>query len=183
MTTQPIDLLWIVLCAALVFLMQAGCLCLESDLTRNKNSINVAAKKVADFAIAALGFWLVGFGLMFGPTWGGWLGAGLFGLLDQIPSRPGLLAFVLFQPRRASLDVAANSSQAAFSSCLTKYCVSVAVAPHWRASHARQRRCRLKAARACRTRPGRINTSGRSMTRPRVFGAVEGRRRAARAPP
>jgi len=97
MTTQPIDLLWIVLCAALVFLMQAGCLCLESGLTRNKNSINVAAENVADFAIAAFGFWLVGFGLMFGPTWGGWLGAGLFGLLDQIPSRPGLLAFVLFQ--------------------------------------------------------------------------------------
>jgi Amt family ammonium transporter len=97
MNTQPLDLLWIVLCAALVFVMQAGFLCLESGLTRNKNSINVAAKNVADFAIAALGFWLVGFGLMFGPTWGGWFGAGMFGLFDQITHDAGLLAFVLFQ--------------------------------------------------------------------------------------
>ncbi|MCK7501766.1 MAG: hypothetical protein MZW92_76035 [Comamonadaceae bacterium] len=86
------------LCAALVFLMQAGFLCLESGLTRNKNSINVAAKNVADFAVAALLFWLVGFGLMFGPTWSG---------LDRqrtvrrrstrLPPDARLLAFLLFQ--------------------------------------------------------------------------------------
>lgn len=91
------DLLWIVLCAALVFVMQAGFLCLESGLTRNKNSINVAAKNVADFAIASVLFWLVGFGLMFGPTWGGAVGTGLFGVLDQLPRQAGLLAFVFFQ--------------------------------------------------------------------------------------
>ena len=97
MSHQPLDLLWIVTCAALVFLMQAGFLCLESGLTRNKNSINVAAKNVADFAIAALVYWMIGFGLMFGPTWGGWLGIGLWGLFDQIPKQTGLLAFLLFQ--------------------------------------------------------------------------------------
>ena len=97
MNPQALDLLWIVLCAALVFLMQAGFLCLESGLTRNKNSINVAAKNVADFAIAALVYWLVGFGLMFGPSSGGWVGTGLFGLFDQIPDQNGVLAFVLFQ--------------------------------------------------------------------------------------
>ena len=91
------DLLWIVLCAALVFLMQAGFLCLESGLTRNKNSINVAAKNVTDFAIAALLFWLVGFGLMFGPSSSGWVGVGLFGVFDQIPNDAHLLAFLLFQ--------------------------------------------------------------------------------------
>jgi len=97
MNAQALDLLWIVLCAALVFLMQAGFLCLESGLTRNKNSINVAAKNVADFAIAALVYWLVGFGLMFGPSTGGWIGTGLFGLFDQIPNQTGMLAFALFQ--------------------------------------------------------------------------------------
>ncbi len=97
MNPQALDLLWIVLCAALVFLMQAGFLCLESGLTRNKNSINVAAKNVADFALAALGYWLVGFGLMFGPSWDGWVGLGRFGLFDQIGSDAGLLVFVLFQ--------------------------------------------------------------------------------------
>ncbi len=94
---QALDLLWILLCAALVFVMQAGFLCLESGLTRNKNATNVAAKNIADFAVAALLYWLVGFGLMFGPSWGGWLGTGLFGVLDQLPDNAPLLVFVLFQ--------------------------------------------------------------------------------------
>ena len=61
--SSPIDLLWVLLCAGLVFVMQAGFLCLESGLTRSKNSINVAAKNMADFSVAALLFWLIGFGL------------------------------------------------------------------------------------------------------------------------
>jgi len=95
--SQTFDLLWVVISAALVFLMQAGFLCLESGLTRSKNATNVAAKNLADFAIAALLFWALGFGLMFGPTWGGWLGSGLFGLFSQIPDQPALMGFLLFQ--------------------------------------------------------------------------------------
>jgi Amt family ammonium transporter len=93
----PLDLLWILLCAGLVFVMQAGFLCLESGLTRNKNSINVAAKNLSDFVVAAMVFWLIGFGLMFGPSWSGWLGWGLFGIFDQIGNNASLLAFVLLQ--------------------------------------------------------------------------------------
>lgn len=93
----PLDTLWILLCAGLVFVMQAGFLCLESGLTRNKNSINVAAKNLSDFVVAALAYWLVGFGLMFGPSVAGWFGQGLFGALDQIGGDANLLAFVLFQ--------------------------------------------------------------------------------------
>jgi len=94
---QTLDILWILVCAGLVFVMQAGFLCLESGLTRNKNSINVAAKNVSDFAIASLLYWLVGFGLMFGQSQGGWIGATLFGAFDQIGHEPALLAFALFQ--------------------------------------------------------------------------------------
>ncbi len=89
--------LWILLCASLVFVMQAGFLCLESGLTRAKNSINVAAKNVVDFAIASLLYWLVGFGLMFGPSWAGGFGTGLFGIAEQIPVDGRLLSFVFFQ--------------------------------------------------------------------------------------
>ena len=63
---EGIDLLWIVIASALVFVMQAGFLCLESGMTRSKNNINVAIKNFCDFCIAALAFWVVGFGLMFG---------------------------------------------------------------------------------------------------------------------
>ena len=39
-----IDLLWMLICAVLVFMMQAGFMCLESGIIRNKNNINVALK-------------------------------------------------------------------------------------------------------------------------------------------
>jgi len=66
--------LWVLSAAILVFTMQAGFMCLEAGLTRSKNSINVAVKNMADFGISILCFWLVGFGLMFGHSWQGWLG-------------------------------------------------------------------------------------------------------------
>ena len=34
-----LDTFWLLICAILVFLMQAGFMCLESGLSRNKNSI------------------------------------------------------------------------------------------------------------------------------------------------
>jgi Amt family ammonium transporter len=46
--------------------MQAGFMCLESGLTRSKNSINVAVKNFADFGISVVLFWLVGYHWMFG---------------------------------------------------------------------------------------------------------------------
>lgn len=63
---EKIDLLWILISASLVFLMQPGFMCLESGLTRSKNSINVAIKNFADFVLSAAVFWVLGFGLMFG---------------------------------------------------------------------------------------------------------------------
>ncbi|MFN3986578.1 MAG: ammonium transporter [Rhodocyclaceae bacterium] len=96
-STESLDTLWVLLCAGLVFVMQAGFLCLESGLTRSKNAINVAVKNVADFAVASLLFWCVGFGLMFGTSFGGVIGSSRFGLGDGVPAEPALLAFVLFQ--------------------------------------------------------------------------------------
>ncbi|ACU89148.1 ammonium transporter [Desulfomicrobium baculatum] len=61
-----VDMLWIIISASLVFLMQPGFMCLESGMTRSKNSINVAIKNFADFVLSAGVFWLLGFGLMFG---------------------------------------------------------------------------------------------------------------------
>ncbi|MCA9968035.1 MAG: hypothetical protein KC423_27505, partial [Anaerolineales bacterium] len=75
MVEKPItDLLWVTISAALVFLMQAGFLCLETGLTRSKNNINVAIKNLADVAISTMLFWVMGFGLMFGRSSGGLVG-------------------------------------------------------------------------------------------------------------
>ncbi len=69
------DILWMLIAASWVFLMQAGFLCLETGRTRSKNSINVAAKNISDFLISAAVFWLLGFALLFGDSY-----HGLFGL-------------------------------------------------------------------------------------------------------
>jgi ammonium transporter, Amt family len=73
-----IDVLWVALCAGLVFTMQAGFLCLEAGVTRRKNNINVAMKNLSDFGVSTLMFWLVGAGLMFGPSAAGWIGTAGF---------------------------------------------------------------------------------------------------------
>jgi len=136
---EALHLIWVLLCAGLVFLMQAGFLCLESGLTRNKNSINVAAKNVSDFAIATLLFWLVGFGLMFGSSLGGLIGASHFGLDNQLHSSPTLLAFLLFQimfcATAATIVSGAVAERMRFGAYLgLSACVSVVVYPvfgHW----------------------------------------------------
>ena len=61
-----IDLLWMLICAILVFMMQAGFMCLESGIIRNKNNINVALKNVSDFGISIVCYWIIGYGVMFG---------------------------------------------------------------------------------------------------------------------
>jgi Amt family ammonium transporter len=74
----PIDVLWVLVAAALVFSMQGGFCCLESGLVRAKNSINVAVKNLLDFCLAGSLFWLLGYGLMFGKSYNGWIGTNGF---------------------------------------------------------------------------------------------------------
>ncbi len=73
-----VDTLWVINCAILVFIMQAGFMCVESGLSRHKNSINVALKNAADFGVSVVVFWLFGFGLMFGKSFNGLFGTDLF---------------------------------------------------------------------------------------------------------
>jgi len=91
-----IDILWLLVCIVLVMLMQAGFLCLETGLTRSKNNINVAVKNLTDLGVSMVLFWLVGFGLMFGATNGGWFGVENFAF-DLALQDPGQAGFFLFQ--------------------------------------------------------------------------------------
>jgi ammonium transporter, Amt family len=89
------DLLWVTISAALVFIMQVGFLCLESGLVRSKNSINVAVKNVTDFIISSSLFGLVGFAIMFGSSYAGIFGTEYF-FFDDI-THPKTATFFLFQ--------------------------------------------------------------------------------------
>ena len=61
-----VDTLWTVIAGILVFIMQAGFAMVEGGFTRAKNAANIMMKNVGDFSMAALGFWILGFGIMFG---------------------------------------------------------------------------------------------------------------------
>ncbi|MBF0287101.1 MAG: ammonium transporter [SAR324 cluster bacterium] len=97
-----IDILWVALCASLVFLMQAGFLCLETGLTRSKNNINVAIKNISDLGIAVFVFWMIGYTLMFGTST-----LGVIGMIAEEPAKGGmkLLIFFLFQSMFCSTAV------------------------------------------------------------------------------
>ena len=73
-----IDTFWVINCAILVFIMQAGFMCMETGLSRHKNSINVALKNASDFGVSVVIFWIFGFGLMFGKSFNGLFGTDLF---------------------------------------------------------------------------------------------------------
>ncbi|MEM8677430.1 MAG: ammonium transporter [Cyanobacteria bacterium P01_G01_bin.67] len=91
-----IDQLWVLLCSGLVFLMQAGFMCLESGLTRAKNSINVAVKNIADFGISVGLFWVFGYGIMFGTSQAGWIGSSSF-LPSAQSGQSSMIVFFLYQ--------------------------------------------------------------------------------------
>lgn len=76
--------------------MQAGFLCLESGLTRTKNSINVAIKNITDFGIATLVYYSIGFGFMFGASSEGLIGANTYFPTFSF-SQPDIPVFFLFQ--------------------------------------------------------------------------------------
>ncbi len=93
-----LDYIWTLICAALVFFMQAGFACVESGFTRAKNAINIMMKNLMDFSVGSLAFWAIGFGLMFGTTTTGWFGTDGFFLSDfKVGGDPWILAFWMFQ--------------------------------------------------------------------------------------
>lgn len=89
------DFSWLLTTAILVFIMQAGFLCLESGKIRSKNSINVAAKNISDFIIAIAIFWIFGFALMFGTSSVGLFGTSEFFVGDA--QTPYEISFFIFQ--------------------------------------------------------------------------------------
>ncbi len=90
----PLNTVWIVLCAMVVFFMQAGFAMLESGFVRSKNAVNVIMKNYIDMSLGSLGFFAVGFGLMFGINRTGFFGAS--GFLPQNGSTE-FYAFLFFQ--------------------------------------------------------------------------------------
>ncbi|MCP9849628.1 ammonium transporter [Cyanobium sp. Morenito 9A2] len=78
-----INNLWLLVAAILVIFMNAGFAMVEAGMCRQKNAVNILAKNLIVFALAASAYWIIGYSLMYGeavvPGWlffgkGGFLG-------------------------------------------------------------------------------------------------------------
>ncbi|MGE4285686.1 MAG: ammonium transporter [Phycisphaerae bacterium] len=97
-SAMGLNTVWVLLGAFLVFFMQAGFGMVEAGFIRAKNTCNILTKNFLDFCVASVGFFLVGYALMFGNGNGfiGWKGFCLAGLEETAAGVP-LYAFWLFQ--------------------------------------------------------------------------------------
>lgn len=78
---HSLDTLWVLVCAFLVFFMQAGFAALEAGSVRAKNTKNILLKNVIDACAGALMWWAIGFPFAFGTRFNGsngWIGANNF---------------------------------------------------------------------------------------------------------
>lgn len=96
MEKEYLDIIWILVATVFIVAMQGGFLCLESGVTRTKNSINVALKNAVDFTVVICLFWAIGFGLMFGQTQSGWIGTSYF-LPAMTVDQAWMATFFIFQ--------------------------------------------------------------------------------------
>ena len=71
---SQIDVIWLLVAAFLVFFMQAGFAMVESGFSRAKNAANLLMKILMDFSAGSLLYFILGFGLMYGASAGGFLG-------------------------------------------------------------------------------------------------------------
>lgn len=102
MSDNPVDILWVLLSAVLVAMMQPGFTALEAGATRAKNSISTAIKNISDFLIAFMIFIIFGASMMLGQSHFGWVGWNPIFYYENSLSD---LTLVLFQAMFASTAV------------------------------------------------------------------------------
>src|SRR4029077_17818421 len=97
---NPINTVWVLVSAFLVFFMQAGFMCLEAGFARSRETVNVLLECVFDTCLCGILYWAFGFAFQFGAG-NGFIGHQYF-LLHGAPLTYGstgvaFLAFWLFQ--------------------------------------------------------------------------------------
>jgi Amt family ammonium transporter len=139
---SSVNVIWVLVAAALVFFMQAGFAMVETGFTRAKNAGNIIMKNLMDFALGTPIYWLLGFGIMFGGS------SALIGGFDPmvkgdysaiLPSGVPLMAFLIFQTvfcaTAATIVSGAMAERTKFSAyCIYSMVISAVIYPvsgHW----------------------------------------------------
>src|SRR5450631_4233668 len=84
------DTAWMLVCAALVFLMTPGLAYLYGGLLRNKNPLSIFAPFFALICIVSLQWVCFGYSLSFGPDHNGWIGTLIWAGLRGVGAEPNL---------------------------------------------------------------------------------------------
>ncbi len=97
---NPINTMWTLIAAFLVFFMQAGFMMLEAGFARTRETVNILLEGIVDTCLCGILFWAWGFAFMFGSG-NGFIGHQYF-FLHGAPATYGttgvpILAFWLFQ--------------------------------------------------------------------------------------
>lgn len=79
-TAYGADVMWLILCATLIFSLQAGFALVEVGTVRTKNTVDILYKNILNGAITVICWWILGYGFAFGNTKGGFIGVSLYGL-------------------------------------------------------------------------------------------------------
>ena len=97
---SPINTVWVLVTAFLVFFMQAGFMALEAGFARSRETVNILMSCVFDTCVCGILYWAIGFAFQFG-TGNGWIGHTFFFLHGMTPAygstTVSFLAFFLFQ--------------------------------------------------------------------------------------
>ncbi|MGB7459391.1 MAG: ammonium transporter [Carnobacterium jeotgali] len=136
---SSVDTLWVIVGTVLVFFMQAGFAMVETGFTRAKNAGNIIMKNLLDFVLGSLMYWIIGFGVMFGPSIAGLIGTpDLFvqGNYDTtIPGYVFLMFQTVFAATAATIVSGAMAERTKFSAYLVyTLVISTVVYPisgHW----------------------------------------------------
>ena len=138
---------WVLICGALVYFMQAGFALCEAGLTRAKNTGNILMKNLMDFCIGTPCYWFIGFGLMFAGT-GKFIGkfdpfithAALYGAKNSVvPQTMPLWCYVIFETvfcaTAATIVSGSMAERTNFKAyCIYSACISLFIYPitgHW----------------------------------------------------
>ena len=139
---SSVNVIWVLVAAALVFFMQAGFAMVETGFTRAKNAGNIIMKNLMDFCLGTPIYWLIGFGIMFGGS------SALIGGFDPmvrgdyasvVPEGLPLPVFLIFQTvfcaTAATIVSGAMAERTKFSAyCIYSMVISAVIYPvsgHW----------------------------------------------------
>src|SRR6266852_1111118 len=98
---NPLNTVWVLVTAFLVFFMQAGFMALEAGFARSRETVNVLLECIFDTCLCGLLYWAIGFAFQFGAG-NGFIGHQYFflhqgGNAAYPGTQVAFLAFFLFQ--------------------------------------------------------------------------------------